>query len=204
MYPAAPWQLTGQLWMSLFRLAEPVDDLRPAGTYAAAFVSYEPGSVLTYSELLVARALRTGPRGSGAGIGVSITDIWVDSPDSMAGGRALWAIPKDLADFELETVRRGPLTTTEWSSRTGRRPVAEARFTDLSRASVRLPFRGRTSQPGIAETHGEERSATLRGSAKVLPCRGRWELAPDGPLGWLRGGRRLGSFRMADFSMDFG
>ncbi len=37
------------------RARAPVDELRPAGTYGAAFVSYEPGSPLTYSELLVAR-----------------------------------------------------------------------------------------------------------------------------------------------------
>ncbi|MGB0101321.1 MAG: hypothetical protein WBP61_13665, partial [Nocardioides sp.] len=83
-YPAAPWQMVGQLWLSLFRLPEPVDELRPAGLYGAAFVSYEPGSPLTYSELLVARPI---PAPTGKGRRVSITDIWVDSPASVAGGR---------------------------------------------------------------------------------------------------------------------
>lgn len=199
-YPAAPWHMVGQLWLSLFRLREPVDELRPAGVYGAAFVSYGPGSPLTYSELLVARPVRTDRDGRR----VTITDIWVDSPASVAGGRELWAIPKDLCDFELDTVRRGPLSSTEWSASVGRRPIASARFTDVSRAALRLPLKGGTWQPGIDDTDGEDRTATLQGSSKALPCRGHWDFAADGPLGWLRGARRLASFRQADFRMSFG
>ena len=70
-----------------------------AGVYGAAFVSYEEGSPLTYSELLVARPVSTDKDGRR----VSITDIWVDSPASVAGGRELWAIPKGLCDFTLES-----------------------------------------------------------------------------------------------------
>jgi hypothetical protein len=186
-YPPAPWQMVGQLWLSLFKLGSPVDDLRPAGVYGAAFVSYEPGSPLTYSELLVARAV---PVPGQHGRRVSITDIWVDSPASV--------------DFELDTVRRGPLSTTDWAAAFGRRPIASATFTDVSRAMARLPFKGSTWQPGIADTDGQERSAVLQGSSKALPCRGRWDFAADGPLGWLRGARQLASFRMAHFRMSFG
>lgn len=200
-YPPAPWRMVGQLWLSLFRLGEPVDDLRPAGVYGAAFVSYEPGSPLTYSELLVARPVPVPGR---KGRRVSITDIWVDSPASVAGGRELWAIPKGLCDFELDTVRRGPLSTTDWSATFGRRPIASATFSDVSKAMLRLPFTGSTWQPGIEDTGGEERSAVLQGSSKALPCRGRWDFAADGPLGWLRPARQLASFRMADFRMSFG
>jgi len=200
-YPPAPWQMVGQLWLSLFRLREPVDDLRPAGVYGAAFVSYEPGSPLTYSELLVARPV---PAPDGRGRRVSITDIWVDSPASVAGGRELWAIPKGLCDFELDTVRRGPLSTTDWSASFGRRPIASASFTDVSRAMLRVPFKGSTWQPGIDDTGGEDRSALLQGSSKALPCRGHWDFAADGPLGWLGGARQLASFRQADFRMSFG
>lgn len=200
-YPAAPWPMVGQLWLSIFRLSEPVDELRVAGTYGAAFVSYEPGSPLTYSELLVAR-LASAPDGKGKR--VSITDIWVDSPASVAGGRELWAIPKGLCDFELDTSHRGPLASTEWSASAGRRPIASASFTDVSKAMLRLPFKGTTWQPGIEDTDGEDRSAVLQGSSKVLPCRGRWDFAADGPLGWMRDARQLASFRQADFRMSFG
>ena len=199
-YPAAPWAMVGQLWLSLFRLGSDVDELRRAGTYGAAFVSYETGSPLTYSELLVARLVPTEEHGRC----VSITDIWVDSPASVAGGRELWAIPKGLCDFELDTSHRGPLSSTDWSASLGRSPIASASFTDVSRAMVRIPFKGTTWQPGIDDTDGEDRTAVLQGSSKALPCRGRWDFAADGPLGWMRNARQLASFRQADFRMSFG
>ena len=198
-YPAAPWQMVGSLWLSLFRLKHDVDELRPAGIYGAAFVSYEEGSPLTYSELLVARPVKSDRHGRR----VTITDIWVDSPASVAGGRELWAIPKGLCDFTLESSYRGPVTTTEWSANIERRPVASAHFTDLSRMALRLPFKGGTWQPELPEGGGEK-TATLQGSSKALPCRGSWDFAADGPLGWLRGARQLASFRQADFRMSFG
>jgi hypothetical protein len=199
-YPAAPWAMVGQLWLSVFRLRPDVDELRPAGTYGAAFVSYEPGSPLTYTELLVARLVPTERHGRC----VSITDIWVDSPASVAGGRELWAIPKGLCDFDLELSHRGPLSSSHLTASVGRRPIASASFTDVSRAMVRVPFTGTTWQPGIDDTDGEERTATLKGAASALPCPGRWDFAADGPLGWLRGARQLASFRQADFRMSFG
>lgn len=191
--------MSGQQWLSLFRVKEDVDDLRPAGVYAVAWVSYEEPSTLTYHELLVARALASGEHGRR----VSITDIWVDSPASVAGGRELWAIPKDLCDFTYETVARGPLTSTQWSARIGRRPIVSASFRDVSPMAPRLPFKGGTWQPGIEETSGQERTATLRGSARSLPCRSTWDFDREGPLGWLRDARRLASFRMAGFRMSF-
>lgn len=192
-YPPAPWHMHGQLWLSLFRVRGVPD--RPDGVYGAAFVSYEDPSPLTYSELLIARPAEDKR--------VTISDIWVDSPASVAGGRELWAIPKGLCDFTLESSRTGPLSRTEWSASYDRRPVAAARFTDLSRATVRLPFKGGTTQPGIDDTGGETRTAQLTGSARSLPCRGHWDFAADGPLAWLRGARQLASFRMADFRMSF-
>jgi acetoacetate decarboxylase len=200
-YPDAPWQMVGQLWVSLFRVREAVDELRPAGVYGVAFVDYEPGSPLTYSELLVAHTVKQPVSG------VSITDIWVDSPASVAGGRELWAIPKGLCDFAHETSTRGPLRRDTWSASLDGRPVASARFTDVARLSLRTRFRGRTWQPELTEglgAHQGDRTATLRGSARSMPCRGSVTFDPDGPLAWLRGRRRLASFRMTDFRMSFG
>ncbi|WP_216656428.1 acetoacetate decarboxylase family protein [Nocardioides marmotae] len=200
-YPAAPWPMTGQLFVSLFRVPTAVDEMRPAGVYGAAFVSYEEPSPLTYSELLVARPIKVpGSRGRR----VSITDIWVDSPASVAGGRELWAIPKDLCDFTLESERRGPFARTEWSASLDRRPIASARFTDAAGLAPRVPFKGQTWQPGIADTDHEDRRATLQGTTKAMPCWGAWEFDPDGPLGWLAGRRAIASFRMNAFQMSFG
>lgn len=193
-YPPAPWALRGQGWLSLFRVrgAGP----RPDGAYVAAFVSYEPDSPLIYSELLVARVLSRQQ--------VEITDIWVDSVASRDGGRALWAIPKELCEFTLERRRTGPLTRATWSAGSGQRPIAEASFTDVSKVAPRLPFGAGTRQPPLAAVGGDPVTATFQGSAKALACRGSWEFDAAGPLGWLRGQRRLASFRVADFRIRFG
>lgn len=205
-YPPAPWRMVGQQWLSLFRLRDDVDERRPAGVYVVAWVSYEEGSPLTYHELLVARPVRSGEAGAAAdkaaGRRVTITDIWVDSPESVAGGRALWAIPKGLCDFDLESAHRGPLTQTTWSASAQRRPIASARFTDVSRAALRVPFRGGTWQPPI-DGGTEPKYAELTGSGRTLPCRGRWTFDRGGPLGWLADARQLASFRMAGFRMSF-
>ncbi|WP_122818203.1 acetoacetate decarboxylase family protein [Nocardioides pantholopis] len=198
-YPAAPWNLTGQMWLSVFRIPEKTGPLRPPGVYGVAFVRYEEPSPLTYGELLVARPVNAGSLGRR----ISITDIWVDSPASRAGGRELWGIPKELCDFTQDTSRRGPLTHTEWSAG-AQHPIARARFDDVSRAAPRVPMRAGIWQPAIEDTRGLERTAPLSGSARAMACRARWDFAPDGPLGWLAGRRSLASFRLTDFRLSFG
>ena len=128
----------------------------------------------------------------------------MDSPASVAGGRELWAIPKGLCDFTFESAHTGPLTTTEWTAGLGRTPIATARFRDVSRAALRLPFKGGTWQPGIEDTDGEERTATLQGSSKALPARGALGHQPGRPAGLAGGARQLASFRQAAFRMSFG
>src|SRR3954464_15536429 len=114
-YPPAPWQLYGQLWLSLFRVRKGDHPDRAPGVYGVALVKYDEPSPLTYGELLVAHLVSPGSAGSRAKA-VHITDIWVDSPASVAGGRALWAIPKDLCDFTVTSHRRGPTTRTSWEA----------------------------------------------------------------------------------------
>lgn len=201
-YPPAPWQMHGSMWMSVFKLRADahVDSgaTRPAGTYAVGFVSYVDPSPLSYSELLAARYLADGPR---KGF-VSITDIWVDSPASMAGGRELWAIPKHLCDFDLESSFRGPVTSTSWQASIERAPIVEASFTDVSRLAPRVPMKGKVWQPGI-DDHPDDADIVMAGTARVLPCRSRWHFASDGPLGFLSGARKVGSFRSKDFRLSF-
>lgn len=191
-YPPAPWQMHGQLWLSLFRVRPGDHPDREPGVYGVALVRYEDPSPLTYGELLVARLVDRS---------VNITDIWVDSPASVAGGRALWAIPKDLCDFSFRSDRTGVLTRTTWTATLDEQPIASAWFTDVSRSAPRMRFKGRTWQQ---RDDGEEVTAHLTGSSKALPCRGSWTFDPHGPLGWLHGKRTLASFRQSDFSMSFG
>lgn len=44
----------------------------------------------------------------------------------------------------------------------------------------------------------------MSGSAKSVPCVGRWDFGADGPLAWLHGRRPVASFRMTDFRITFG
>ncbi|SDT13645.1 acetoacetate decarboxylase [Nocardioides scoriae] len=204
-YPASPWLLHGQLWLSLFgvrRGEDPARPDRPAGLYGVALVSYETPSPLVYGELLVARA---------AAGRAQVTEIWVDSPASRAGGRDLWAIPKELAELEQEH----PPGATSWSVRTEASPVASARFTAPRVAGPRVPFGFRTQQ---LREDGTLVVTPVRGTARVAPVRATWgppagEVAHDpapswgddrGPLAWLAGKRPLVSLRATDFVMRFG
>ena len=196
-YPPAPWNMHGQLWLSLFRVREGDHPDRPAGVYGVALVSYERPSPLTYSELLVATS---------GGQGVTITDIWVDSADSRDGGRELWAIPKDLCDFRFENTGRR-LQRTPGQHLGAVTPIARRG----SATSPTLPahaVQGR--HPAGAAPHddraGEEVVAYLKGSAKVLslPC-ARGSSTPRGRSpGWQASGpsRRSGwptfRYRSAD------
>ena len=191
-YPPAPWQLHGDMWLSLFRLKGVLG--RPDGLYGAAFVTYREPSPLTYHELLVARLADERPA-------VTVTDIWVDSPDSMSGGRELWAIPKDLCDFGLESAANGPVRRTTWHAGLGDRPIATARFSDISAVAPPAPFRGTIRQ---TRDDGTPVTAPVRGRARTLPARAHWDFSPDGPLAFLSGHRTLASFKIHHFRMSFG
>lgn len=199
-YPPAPWNLHGQLWLSLFRVREGDHPDREPGVYGAALVSYESPSPLTYSELLVARPVRRA-----GGRRVNITDIWVDSPDSLEGGRALWAIPKDLCEFE-HTTTGGRVQRTSWTTTFDGAPIASARFTDVTSGIPRTPLKGSTWQQRTEDRTGPDREvvAHIRGSARSFPAHGSWDFDASGPLAWLTGKRPLMSFRMTDFQMLFG
>ena len=118
-YPDAPWDMVGQLWLTLFRVPAPVDDLRPAGMHGVAFVRYEEAQPAD----LLPSCSWPGRSASDQGRRVSISDIWADSPASVAGGRELWAIPKLLAEFSSSTVA----PRTDLAHRVGRASPAGSR-----------------------------------------------------------------------------
>ncbi len=194
-FPSPPWELRGTLWLSLFAVRAGTT-ARPAGLYGAAFVDYRPPGVLSYQELLVARAVRAG-----AAPGVTITDIWVNSSTSLLGGRSLWAIPKELADLGLREARRGPVASSAWTARTDDGPLAEASFRSLPAPPVRTPFRFSVMQ---TREDGRPVVTPVSGSARSLPCSGRWAFDPQGPLAWLAGRSPFLSLRFSDFRISFG
>lgn len=203
-FPSPPWQMNAQMWLSVFRVPDTGRPDRPGGVYGAAFVSYEEGSPLTYLELLVARLVDLKARR------VRITDIWVDSEESLAGGRSLWAIPKDLAKLELSDRRLGPSSHTEFAGHLDGREIASGSFAALPGASLlRAPFHATASQlreePWTGSGHrAAEVLTSMSGSAKTLPALATWDFAADGPLGFLHGRRPVASFRLTDLRLTFG
>ncbi|KGF71984.1 hypothetical protein DO97_13875 [Neosynechococcus sphagnicola sy1] len=106
-YPPAPWYLYGNALVSFHLIdvekARPlvpgdfeIVSVLPGKTFGALYLSvYEANSTLQYHELIVGAALvRYGNQ-----IGTWISHIYVDDSDSLAGGRNIWGLPKEMAEF---------------------------------------------------------------------------------------------------------
>lgn len=196
VFPSPPWNLCAQAWLSVFRV--PGDGTHQPGLYGAAFVAYEPPGVLSYRELLVARILDLRRRM------LRVSDIWVDSETSREGARVLWAIPKELAEVDLEETRVGPTAHAAVAARVAGTTVATAQFaTAPGAALLRTPFAARLSQ--LREEPGTPEVVTpWRGSSRTLPALGTWDFHPTGPLAFLHGRRPLVSFRLSDVRLTVG
>ena len=117
----------------------------------------------------------------------TVTFMAVDSPRSLVGGRANWAMPKTLASFQGTVGDRETVVATGQDSlgwRVAARPrVVGPRVPVRSRATTRQEFPG-----GIV---GDSR---LRARGTARPALVEVEVESDGPLaGWLRPGRHLGA-----------
>lgn len=109
-YPKAPWTLQGYALQTCQLLdakrvrpfIPPQLELvcvLPGKTVGGIYVShYGTGSVLEYSELIVIAGLVSY---SGQ-MGGWISHIYVDNADSVAGGRNIWGLPKEGAEFTWE------------------------------------------------------------------------------------------------------
>jgi hypothetical protein len=199
-YPPEPWDLRGTGYVSLWcgpvgTLPALPPGLRPIRLFgravvATAFVDYQPGGLLAYHELLVAVLVHRRGRP-----GISITDIWVDSAASRAGGRQLWGIPKELARFDFtHPIRLG--------AEVDGAPLAGAAVRH-SRHGLRLPFpvRGTTFQSRI-DVPAMLLGTPLRATGRLHPARVGWEFA--GPLSWLRSWRPLVGVAATEFALRFG
>jgi hypothetical protein len=197
-YPPEPWDLRGQLHGSLFLV--PLHDIpvdlppgcRPVrlggqAVVGAVWVSYEPGGVLSYSELMTTLLVRRGWR-----LLPTITHIWVDSVESRDGGRALWGIPKGLASFVFD---RGDL-----SARDDEGPLA----TGSVRPQLKLPGRWPVRFSLVQWLDGRAKVSPVRSSSTVSLARATFEADPSGPLAFLAGRRPVLSFSLGDFRMSFG
>lgn len=224
-YPAPPWLLSGTMTFSLFSApARAVPGLTahlPSGhrpvslggnsVIGLAVAQYGPGGDLAYDELLVAVLTREGFRPR-----ATVTQIWVDSPASQAGGRTLWAIPKDLATStgpkdhhavertEFRTLDGVPIARLD--RRSGRRLTP-------GRVSVPLPTAQREGASPVATAQREGPLAVTphntvtahnRVTATVGTARAHWQVAARGPLGWLTGRRPLATIALTNADLAFG
>lgn len=193
-YPPEPWHLRGDLHTSVFLvpLADLPVDLPPGwrpvrigrlGVVATAWVSYRPGGVLAYEELMSTLLVRRGRR-----VSLTITHIWVDSPASRDGGRELWGVPKELADFG----------TFVAATDGGLIAVGAVRTRFLVRGRLRLRF------SVVQRLAGAAKVTPVRVQARIGPSRASLAADTGGPLAFLAGRRALLSLSVIDFRMIFG
>lgn len=105
-YPPAPWHTHGRAFLQpyLVRAADVAlpDGFRPVAIAGRCIgilglIEYVAPSPLTYAELAWMPCMV-----SAGGIrGYYVAKMYVDSPASLAAGRELWALPKQLARFEI-------------------------------------------------------------------------------------------------------
>jgi hypothetical protein len=109
-YPQPPWTLKGDAFVTLqlldiarVRPLIPAElnivSVLPGKTIGGVYLSkYSSGSVLEYSELIII----AGVLSYEGKFGGWVSHIYVDNPDSVAGGREVWGLPKELAQFSWE------------------------------------------------------------------------------------------------------
>lgn len=162
-----------------------------------SFVHYEPGGILTYGELAMGIIVKQrGARRYGA-----VTPlIWVDSEQSLHGGRAMWNLPKELARFELDrSPPGGGFSGAAWEE--GGRFLGRARFELLPG----LPRRARlpVSVPDLYCIQGQVCETKNSFSTSLRLLRGAWSIPDTSPLAalGLAGQKPLLSFWMRDFAL---
>lgn len=121
-YPKAPWIFQGYAICTAHLIN--IDRVRhrippeleiiavfPGKTVGGVYLSYYGhGSELEYSELIVIPAV-VGYQGK---MGGWVSHIYVDNPDSVAGGRDIWGLPKEMAEF---TWKKGEIVTVRQENR---------------------------------------------------------------------------------------
>jgi hypothetical protein len=162
---------------------------------ATAFAVYETGGILSYNEFLIAVRVAAGERGM-----VHVPRIWVDSPASTAGARALWAVPKQMATFEI-------FDDSVFSAEafTGSGPIAGLRFTPRLALPGRWPMRMRIAQQDLRHSNADKLEITrVEASARMMMGSAEWAFPATSPAAFLLGHRPFLSLRLDGMTMAFG
>lgn len=192
-HPPAPWRLVGRaiLLPALMEAGSAPRRLRaPGGRSLGGLLlgAYDARSTLAYHELLGVGSIEWRTWTPAARITVAA----VDDDSSLAGGRAIWGIPKRLATFDWdESGQRADVTVTD---ATGELLAVSARARPRARSVPLLaPFAG-VDGAACAWVRGWLRGAPARMSVRVPPgsplAALRPVFSPTGVLGdvWLRVG----------------
>lgn len=204
-YPEAPWHLTGTACVSAWRV--PTRELPPAPKglgYATLgdnallltiWSAYLPGGTLAYNELAVAAVVRGHGMLAPAG---TVTHIWVDEERSVAGGRQLWSIPKQMGDFVIEpgTGERGFAGQLSVDDQA----VAAVRFAP----NMSLPGRPSASGFVIQQNDYGLLRTRCRGRGRIVTGRAEWDFSATGPLAFMQGRAPFFSLYLRDLQASFG
>jgi hypothetical protein len=131
---------------------------------------YSRGAPLRYHEVAGLVAVRLGARPAGY-----VDSMLVDDEQSMAGGRGIWNVPKELTRF---TFGAG-FAEAEGILRATWRPP---------RRALRIP---RAGGAFLGALDGTLVRGTLHGSLRAAPVRPRLEIPPGSPLERLRTARPI-------------
>jgi len=209
VYPPAPWNLQGYAVQTLqlvdvarVRPLVPSEleivSVWPGKTLGGIYLSsYGLGSVMEYNELIVVSAIA---RYAGKW-GPWISHIYVDNPNSVAGGREIWGLPKELAQFSWEgshSVKAAPLGYRV-TVRQENRPLCSLNYSQQSLA-LPLPFSG--------NVFSADRSNLLlfKGGleSRIGLIKGELEVAEESPFASLNLGQPLLTFACEDMRLTVG
>lgn len=210
-YPPEPWLLEGDFAVGVFLV--PLREIPahvlahlPAGAHplvlagravvGVAAVRYNPKGVLAYDELLVALPVVHRAR-----LGVTIPQIWVSSPASRAGGRALWGIPKELMTAHRRNSGRRLQALYRAESRAILAEMSvRVRRSLPGRWSLPLPTVQRVPEEFIRSSTFIRSSNAVRGSLHLAYT--EWTFGSQ--LSWLQGRRPVLGAAITQASVVFG
>jgi hypothetical protein len=167
---------------------------------AAYMVEYQEPGMLSYREFIVAAMLPELTYPSRA----SIRRIWVDSPESLAGGRELWDIPKRMAKFDFDYADGGGKACRGSVLAEDGTEIVSYRFTPRLTLPGRIPFHQVSVQESLRED--DVRIRRTRSLFRTRIQIGSGELhVPDGSeLSFLRHGTPKVHAGLRDFRATFG
>ncbi len=208
-YPPPPWKLQGQLYGSIWTLParlmrfqlppefKAVVNFGRVGVFAG-FVDYQPGGTLSYHELIAGLIIQQ--RGK-LPYYFNVTHMGVDNEISLRGGRELWGVPKELAEFDYQSSPDNHDFRGIARSETGA-VLAEGNF----KATVTLPrfLKLPCPFPDLQMLHNQPHAASGLFWSRIEFCRGGMVIPPDSPLAELgiAGRKPWLSFGGLDFTMS--